>query len=256
MASFDELNRILNNSSAQAGSPNRGGSGNPGGVHNTSPGRPQPAQTPDYLAQLDQMYQNYYNGQNPALGRYRPPTMGGDGSDPNNWNDYGGYAYNLPTNFGPAQTSWTQSQWRPGHSMGYFREQGRLADRNTAEGIANGSIVPVEVPNSGRPGTHTNYSRPGQQGGYAWGSPEAYAQWQANRNAMQGGMALDPSPTSGSPYRAPRETHVGGPASNEKQPPVVNGGTKGPAQVADQLAALEDWEFRQRGRFNNRWGRY
>ncbi len=277
MASFDELNRILNNSSAQAGSPNRGGSGNPGGVHNTSPGRPQPAQTPDYLAQLDQMYQNYYNGQNPALGRYRPPTMGGDGSDPRNWNDYGGYAYNLPTNFGPAQTSWTQSQRRPGHSMGYFQEQGRLADRNTAAGIANGSIVPVEVPNRGRPGTHTNYSRPGQQGGYAWGDPEMYAVWQANRNAMQTGqgdtMYAGGSPTfdesgrwtreemaasrGGSPYRAPRETHVGGPASNEKPPPVpVNGGTKGPAQVADQLAALEDWEFRQRGRFNNRWGRY
>ena len=59
----------------------------------------------------------------------------------------------------------------------------------------------------------------------------------------------------GSPYRAPRETHVGGPSAG-KPPPVVNGGTKGPMPVEEQMAALEDWEFRRNRGRGNRWGRY
>lgn len=226
MASFDELNRILNNSSAQAGSPNRGGSGNPGGVHNTSPGRPSPAPNNDYLAQLDQMYQNYYNyynGQNPALGRYRPPTMGGNGSDPNNWNDYGGYAYNLPTNFGPAATSWTQrdpSRNRAAEARNMNPTGPSLAEVNAQRAAAGLAAL----------------------SGYEFSTGQPYS--------TRGAGAR-----SGTPYRGPAETHVGGPYGGDK-PGTVNGGTKGPAQVADQLAALEDWEFRQRGRFNNRWGRY
>lgn len=281
MASFDELNRMLRASYTQQGSPNRGGSGNPGGVHNTAP---RPAAPPSSPGQYDQMvgqpnqgYQNLYGGQNPQLGRYRPPTMGGDGSNPNNWNDYGGYAYNLPNNFGPVQTSWTYPGNRParpgGHSMDYYLGQGRQADRDLQAGLADGSVVASEVPNRDRPGTHTNYTRPGQQGGYASGSPEAYAQWQAYRDAMLSGMddvmyaggypgmgrvgwnSGEAPPTSGSPYRAPRETHVGGPSAG-KPPPVVNGGTKGPMPVEEQMAALEDWEFRRNRGRGNRWGRY
>ena len=300
MASFDELNRILSASYTQQGSPNRGGTGNPGGVHNTSP-RPTSPGAYDGAA-----YRNTYGTQNPQLGRYRPPTMGGDGSDPGNWNDSGGYAYNLPNNFGPAQTSWTYPGNRPvgpgGHSMDYYLDQGRQADRDLQAGLADGSVVASEVPNRDRPGTHTNYTRPGQQGGYASGSPEAYAQWQAYRNAMRdGGMqgytpditpmteaerarmaayaeadargygypeptgfdtgnsqfnGRGPASVGHTPVRLPGHgAHVGGPSAG-KPPPTVNGGTKGPMPVEEQLAALEDWEFRRNRGRGNRWGRY
>lgn len=41
-------------------------------------------------------YAGYFGGQSPGAGRYRPPTMNGDGR----WNDDGGYNYNLPNAFG------------------------------------------------------------------------------------------------------------------------------------------------------------
>lgn len=50
-----------------------------------------------------QTYINGISGQQADLGRYRPPTLAGDGNNPMNWNDYGGYAYNLPYAFGPTQ---------------------------------------------------------------------------------------------------------------------------------------------------------
>lgn len=40
---------------------------------------------------------NSMGGQNPELGRYRPPMMGKGGG----WQDQGGYSYNLPNSFGP-----------------------------------------------------------------------------------------------------------------------------------------------------------
>lgn len=75
---------------------NRGGPGNPGTVHN------QPY--PGYSDRVNYYWRNggpqsptAGSGQRSNLGRYTPPTM----RDGNNWNDRGGYAYNLPNSFGP-----------------------------------------------------------------------------------------------------------------------------------------------------------
>ena len=196
MATFDELTRMLNNSQTQADSPNRGGTGNPGGAYNTAPNRPgaprpsSPSQYDNYVAQLERMYSQYYGGQNPAFGRYRPPTMGADGSDPRNWNDVGGYAYNLPNNFGPAQTSWTQ-----------LNPFGRPSPYAVA---------------TGRPGATIAGDRP-QPSGY----PDV----------------------RGPAYVGPRETHVGGPNDQAKQPQPIDGGTKGPMPAQAQLEVLDDWQW-------------
>lgn len=53
------------------------------------------------LPQYTQQQINMLSGQQSNLGRYRPPTLAGDGNNPMNWNDAGGYAYNLPYAFGP-----------------------------------------------------------------------------------------------------------------------------------------------------------
>lgn len=46
-------------------------------------------------------YNQFLNGQDPALGRYKPPTLAGTSPTDQRWNnDVGGYAYNLPTSFG------------------------------------------------------------------------------------------------------------------------------------------------------------
>lgn len=64
------------NSQFQQGAPNPGGPGNPGGVYNTG-------------------------GQQPGYGRYVPPTLAADGTNPNNWNQSNGpYSYNVPNSFG------------------------------------------------------------------------------------------------------------------------------------------------------------
>lgn len=49
-------------------------------------------------------YDQNMGGQNPSLGRYRPPMMDANGG----WQDSGGYAYNLPTNSGPYRGSFGQ----------------------------------------------------------------------------------------------------------------------------------------------------
>lgn len=75
--------------------------GNPQGANNM-PSRPQFNQqpTPERRA-----YLNNVSGQQSDLGRYRPPTLAGNGNDPMNWNDYGGYDYNLPSAYGPTPNS-------------------------------------------------------------------------------------------------------------------------------------------------------
>lgn len=64
---------------------NRGGPGNPGTTNNMEQRTYRPASP------------YFGSGQRPDLGRYVPPTM----RDGNNWNDRGGYAYNLPNSYGP-----------------------------------------------------------------------------------------------------------------------------------------------------------
>lgn len=75
-------------------------------------------------------YSDTYGSQNPNLGRYAPPML--DNQYSSGWqNGQGGYAYNLPTNFGPYQGSWgtpysmqgmqgpgTQPQGQPGQPQG------------------------------------------------------------------------------------------------------------------------------------------
>lgn len=59
-----------------------------------------PAPIPQSAPQLDFQGFNtntYYGGQNPNLGRYRPPQMIPGGG----WADNGGYNYNLPNAYGP-----------------------------------------------------------------------------------------------------------------------------------------------------------
>lgn len=63
------------------------------------PQRPQ--QGTQMPSQARRAYLNNVSGQQSDLGRYRPPTLAGNGNDPMNWNDYGGYDYNLPSAYGP-----------------------------------------------------------------------------------------------------------------------------------------------------------
>lgn len=107
--------------------------GNPGGANNMAPSpgnsmsqtgnlppgrypvprQPQPVgQNPSAQRRA---YLNQVSGQQADLGRYRPPTLAGNGNDPMNWNDYGGYDYNLPSSFGPTPNSPS----RPGPYGGY-----------------------------------------------------------------------------------------------------------------------------------------
>jgi hypothetical protein len=61
---------------------------------------PQGNVVPQSQPNLNQYGQNtntYYGGQNPSLGRYRPPQMIPGGG----WADNGGYNYNLPNAYGP-----------------------------------------------------------------------------------------------------------------------------------------------------------
>lgn len=78
--------------------------GNPNGANNM-PGRYPVPQRPQQGAQMPSQarraYLNNVSGQQSDLGRYRPPTLAGNGNDPMNWNDYGGYDYNLPSAYGP-----------------------------------------------------------------------------------------------------------------------------------------------------------
>jgi hypothetical protein len=75
-----------------------------GGGPNQPPpsyGYAPPSQVSPYpgqpLTQEGYNMNTYYGGQNPNLGRYRPPQMNLGGG----WNDQGGYNYNLPNAFGP-----------------------------------------------------------------------------------------------------------------------------------------------------------
>jgi hypothetical protein len=89
----------------QGATPNMGGTGNPGGVYNT-----------DWSAQAGALLGpqfGTYSGQQPFLGRYRPPTMAGNGTDPTAWNDYGGYSYNLPNAYGPGQGGFGYGGYAP-----------------------------------------------------------------------------------------------------------------------------------------------
>ena len=97
------------NSYFQQGAPNPGGSGNPNGVYNN----PQ--------RQFSYGGGGLYAGQNPNLGRYRPPMMS-DGGNPNSWMDYGGYAYNSPNSYGRPYGGYG---FRPQYSQqgGYNQQQ-------------------------------------------------------------------------------------------------------------------------------------
>lgn len=103
----------------QSQAPNPGGSGNPGGAYNTRRG-------PQYGARRGGPY-NTFSGQQPFVGRYRPPTLTDEGGDPTSWNDYGGYSYNLPNNFGPYPGYGGAGQ--PGSEMGNFGYYGPRRQR-------------------------------------------------------------------------------------------------------------------------------
>lgn len=58
---------------------------------------------------------NYYGGQALGTGRYRPPTMDTQG----NWNDFGGYNYNLPNAFGSYPGYGQGNPYSPFFEQGY-----------------------------------------------------------------------------------------------------------------------------------------
>jgi hypothetical protein len=70
------------------------GGGYPQGPQSPYPNQPIGAPT---LNQQGMNTNTYYGGQNPELGRYRPPQMIPGGG----WADNGGYRYNLPNAYGP-----------------------------------------------------------------------------------------------------------------------------------------------------------
>lgn len=123
---FQSADPLLNiQQNAQQNIPGTPNNGNPQGANNMSrvgnlprgrypvPQQPQPVgQNP---SDLRRAYLNQVSGQQSDLGRYRPPTLAGNGNDPMNWNDYGGYDYNLPSAYGPTPNTAT----RPGPYGGY-----------------------------------------------------------------------------------------------------------------------------------------
>lgn len=244
--------------------PNPGGPGNPGGVYNTAP----------------QIRPGYY-GQQANQGRYRPPTLGGDGSNPGNWNDFGGYSYNVPNHYGVG-SGWQSPGLSPFPQFAQSLEQ--INAQRTRQRLR--PLSPYEVA-TGRPGATIAGDRPNSGRAsdtrYAGGSSdfdestglrrsdyptqEAYeAAWTAARNATpnfsgwigayQQGLAGEAPPTRGSPYLGPRETHVGGPNDQPKQPAAIDGGVKGPAAAPDIREPLDDWQWRAPRFRGRRWGRY
>lgn len=233
--------------------PNPGGSGNPGGVYNT-PVAPQ--------------IQPGYYGQQVNQGRYRPPTLGGDGTDPTNWNDYGGYSYNVPNHYGVG-SGWQSPQMSPFPQ--FARNMPQINAERTRRGLR--PLTPLQIATGNEGATIAN-QRPARNGSPA---PEidmgqivrseaerrgrAMREWLANGGDPNyiNNLGLDyPQPSLGnrSPYLGPRETHVGGPNDQAKQPAAVNGGVKGPAAVPTIREPLDDWQW-QMPRFRGpRWGRY
>lgn len=134
----------------QSNLPYKPNNGNPQGANNMP--RFGQAPTPERRA-----YLNNVSGQQSDLGRYRPPTLAGNGNDPLNWNDYGGYDYNLPSAYGPVPNS-PYSQGPYGGYPTYLRP-------NWMNGAGSGP-----VPNSGM--------------NYAGGDPNFYARQPRPRDPL------------------------------------------------------------------------
>ncbi len=143
----------------QAPGMNMGGPGNPGTVSNTS-------------------YRPQYSGQSPYAGRYRPPMMRSPGA--NDWYDQGGYDYNLPNSYGPAQQYGefnspdypgygSRGGWgRPRGNPGYERDYGR---RGRSMEDAYAALDQVRQASSDGWGNPNGYARPNFSGRAAWGMP-------------------------------------------------------------------------------------
>lgn len=93
-------------------------------------------------------YSPMYGTQQPGLGRYAPPTM----SDPNSnqWNNQGGYAYNLPTSFGPYGNTWgtpTPTAQQPGMQAPQQGDPRMMPPQNGMQSPQQGA--PQQMPQQG-----------------------------------------------------------------------------------------------------------
>lgn len=196
---------------------NRGGPGNPGTVNNTR-----------FPGQSDRV--NYYwrnggptagSGQRPDLGRYVPPTM----RDGNNWNNRGGYAYNLPNSFGP----------RP--DFGEFNSPyAAMRRRDRMPGDFSGMEDYLSGMRGGRPNFRQMLAHLAEMGGMTAGP---YGAGGEASTSGYGGDVVDPNmPT---PVAGPKPGQYGKypPSNGYKGPEMVN-----PNPMPDMLADPEGFNYR------------
>lgn len=163
---------------------------------------------------MSQQYQNYggnamntngyaqngnpngaYNQQRQDLGRYRPPTIQSVNNGQSQWNDQGGYEYNVPNSYGGGgnyYNSGQQAQYgregqRPQFREDYYAQQPQIYQRGQLQGAFQQAQVAARNPNVQRPqqysdtgGGYGQNNNPRNSFGdpegtmYAGGSPGAY----------------------------------------------------------------------------------
>lgn len=100
-----------------------------------------------------------YNQQRQDLGRYRPPTIQSTNNGQINWNDMGGYEYNIPNSYGGGgnyYNSGQQAQYgvegqRPQFRQDYYAQQPQIYQRGNLRDAFNQAQVASRNPNLQRP---------------------------------------------------------------------------------------------------------
>lgn len=233
MSSLQELMARLSNdlNSSQTNANNPGGPGNPGTAYNTAYNN---RRGEIEGAMLGPTYPSW-SGQQPTVGRYRPPTLGANGSDPTNWNDYGGYSYNVPNAFGTGGPSGPNAVYaqQPAPPVGGPRFTG-----------AAGPAAPIGPRFNGRP-DQVPSTAVAPRGPAYMGPPETHV----------GGASASNSPWTPEEKEDMLNRIAAARGMDKPAPVPVAGGTKGPAQAEVPMEPLEDW-VRPHWNRNTRWGRY
>lgn len=118
------------------------------------------------MSYIPNYFDPMYGTQQPGLSRYSPPMLSNPWSGANNWmGGMGGYAYNLPTSFGPYGGSWGSpySQQGPQSQQG-IQQAGQMGYGN---GYPGGGYPQQQMNYNGFPPTTYNNGYP--QGGFPQG---------------------------------------------------------------------------------------
>lgn len=158
--------------------------GNPGGAYNM-PSRNQGNMNQQYGYAPSPYNMQYQGGQSAQLGRYTPPTMQQGNAflqqglyNSNQWNNNGGYQYNLPNSYGQTGLNYGQGQGQApmppyqgmsGQAQGFYNQMGQQFNQNMGQS----------------PMQQTNFGQMGQMTEQAQGS---YGQLQGQYNQNIGQM--------------------------------------------------------------------